>query len=168
MVPRSQRQEALSRAYVKAIAAMAGVTCTDAAQDFGIDQWLRAVEQVGHRYTDSGDQLDVQVRSTIRAVFTETEVLYDLDVRTYDLLRKDRPRCPRILVVVVFPDDEDRWMSQSVEELIIRRCAYWRSFRGAPAVENLNTVRVPIPRTNVFSVAALRAIMKTLSEGGDL
>jgi hypothetical protein len=40
MVPQSQRQEALSRAYVRAIAAQAGVTCTDLVQDFGVDMIL--------------------------------------------------------------------------------------------------------------------------------
>ena len=43
MLPRNQRQEALSRAYVRAVAARAGVLCTDTTQDFGIDLFFRAV-----------------------------------------------------------------------------------------------------------------------------
>jgi hypothetical protein len=43
MLPRNQRQEVLSRAYVRAATARAGVLCFDSTQDFGIDLFLRAV-----------------------------------------------------------------------------------------------------------------------------
>jgi Domain of unknown function (DUF4365) len=88
MLPRNLRQEALSRAYVRAIAARAGVVCIDATQDFGIDCYLRAVTlQAGH-YSDIGPELDVQLKSTTRAKMRDTEVVYDLEVRSYNILRE--------------------------------------------------------------------------------
>ena len=123
MVPRSQRQEALSRAYVRAVAAQAGLICGEPEQDFGIDLCLRAVRRRGRRYTDVGGQLDLQVKSTTQANVGANHVAYDLSVKNYDDLRESGDNCPRILVVLVLPDDEAQWLSQSPEELILRHCA---------------------------------------------
>src|SRR4051812_9707335 len=127
MVPRSRRQEALSRAYVRAIAAQAGLICGEPEQDFGIDLCLRAVRRRGQRYADVSGQLDLQVKSTTRANVGATHVAYDLEVKNYDNLREGGDNCPRILLVLVLPEEETQWLSQSPEELILRHCAYWLS-----------------------------------------
>src|SRR5438128_612267 len=127
MLPRNQRQEGLSRAYVRAIAAQAGALCCEPIQDFGIDIFLRGLERRDQQYLDIGPQLDVQLRSTMRAEVRDEVIVYDLDVRTYNLLRTESSDRPRILVLLVLPADEAQWLSQSVEELVLRRCAYWMS-----------------------------------------
>ena len=76
MLPRNLRQEALSRAYVRAIAARAGAVCVEATQDFGIDFYLRAVTFQAGRYSDTGPELDVQLKSTTRAEMSDTEVIH--------------------------------------------------------------------------------------------
>ncbi|HYT90311.1 MAG TPA: DUF4365 domain-containing protein [Gemmataceae bacterium] len=166
MLPTNQRQEALSRAYVRAIAAQAGVICGELGQDYGIDMYLRTVPVMGQRYIDMGDQLDLQLKSSTRPRVSETEVVHDLEVRAYDVLRATTLGCPRLLVLLVLPEDESQWLSQSVEELILRRCAFWMSLRGAPATPNQATIRISIPGTNLFSVDAVRRLMQQLSEGG--
>ena len=90
---------------------------------------------------------------------------YDLDARTYELLRSVAQDRPCVLVLLVLPGDEASWMSQSEEELILRRCAYWMSFRDAAPTQNRGTVRVEIPRINVFSPEAVRALTQR-SAGG--
>ena len=113
MLPRNMRQEALSRAYVRAIAAQAGVVCVDATQDFGIDLYLRAVTFQDRRYSDIGPELDVQLKSATRAEMGDTEVIYDLEVRSDNLLREDLvPGWPRILVLLVLPEDEAQWLER--------------------------------------------------------
>jgi hypothetical protein len=164
MLPRNQRQELLSRAYVRAIAAQAGAVCSEPEQDFGIDLCLRSVRGRGRRITDAGGQFDVQVKSTTRANVTEDEVRYDLSVKNYDDLRAPGDNCPRILVVLVLPDDEAQWLSQSVEELVLRHCAYWISLEGYPPTAATTTTRIAIPRTAVFSAEAVRAILARLRE----
>jgi hypothetical protein len=57
-----------------------------------------------------------------------TEVVYDLDVRTYEVLRA--PTSTPHLVLLVLPEDESLWVQQTEDELVLRRCAYWISFRG--------------------------------------
>jgi hypothetical protein len=50
--------------------------------------------------------------------------------------------------------------------LILRRCAFWASLRGAPPTDNQVTIRISIPVANVFTVEAVRALLQQLSEGG--
>jgi hypothetical protein len=159
MLPRNLRQEALSHSYVRTIAARAGVICGGTDNDFGCDLILRAVVVYDQQYWDSGPQIDIQLKSTTRAEVRDGEVLYDLEVRAYNLLRQETGSRPRLLVLLVLPEDEAQWTSQSVEELILRRCAYWLSLRGAAPTTNQTTVRVAIPRANVFSPDALQRLL---------
>jgi hypothetical protein len=164
MMTRNHRQEALCRAYVQAVAALAGMASAKPDPDYGVDLLLRNVEQRGQRRLDTRAQIDFQLRSTTRANLSETIVSYDLDVQTYDFLReKSQIRC--LLVVLVLPEDESLWLSQSTDELIVRHCAYWLSLRGAEPVTATSSVRIAIPRAQVFSVQAVRAIMNRLQQG---
>jgi len=162
---RNHQQEALCRGYVHAVAARAGVGTTVPTPDYGIDLALRAIERIGERRRDAGVQLDLQLRSTTRALVFDTEVRYDIDVPTYESLRT-APPIPRILVLLVLPEAEERWLSQSPEELVIRRCAYWTSLRGAEAPTTTASVRITIPRSQVFSVEAIQTWMRRLAQGG--
>lgn len=164
MLTRNHRQEALCRAYVQAVAALAGVATSVPVPDYGIDLSLRDVEQRGQRHLDSRVQLDLQLRSTTRANVTEQEVRFDLDVQTYEFLREPTPiRC--LLVVLVLPDDEALWLSQSPDSLVVRHCAYWHTLRGAPPSSATSSIRIAIPRAQVFSVPGVRAILARLAQG---
>jgi hypothetical protein len=120
---------------------------------------LQGVDLLQQKCWDSGPQLDLQLKSTTRAKVRKTVVVHDLEVRTYNLLRQKIIIRPRILVVLVLPEDEGQWLSQSEDALILRRCAYWTSLRGAEPTTARKTVRIQIPRANVFSVESLQALM---------
>jgi hypothetical protein len=156
MIPTNQRQEALSRGYVQLVAARAGLICLTIEQDFGFDMILRAVETRGQQVWDSGPQIDLQVRSTTRAERRNSEVLYDLDVRTYRILRDVAQHGPCILVLVVLPEEEAQWVRQSEQELTLRRCAYWASFRDAPPTENESDPRNHPASERLLAEAAQR------------
>ena len=164
MLTREHRQEALCRAYVRAVAALAGVTICEPENDYGIDMALRAITARENKRRDASVQLDLQLKSTTRANVTDTHAIYDLEVENYHDLRAPEAVCPRILVVLVLPAEEPRWLSQTPEELVIRHCAYWMSLKGFPDTTSTSTVRIAIPTANVFSVAALQAIMQRLRE----
>jgi len=106
----------------------------------------------------------LQVKSTTRASIGETHVAFDLKVKNYDDLREGGDNCPRILVVVVLPDDKARWLSQSEEELILRHCAYWINLEGYPPTTATTTVRIDIPRANVFTPEAVTRILAQARE----
>jgi len=164
MMTRNHRQEALCRAYVQAVAALAGVGTSRPEPDYGIDLSLRVIQQQDNVHQDARVQLDLQLRSTTRANVTDTQVSYDLDVRTHEYLRQ-RSRIHCILVLLVLPEDEGQWLSQSVEELTVRHCAYWISLEGAEPTTATSSIRIAIPRTQVFSVQTVRAMMNRLIQG---
>ncbi len=168
MMTQSHRQEAVSRAYVQAIAAQAGVLCSKPDPDYGIDLSLRAVERRDGRHYDTSVQLDLQLKSSTRATVTEAAVSYDLEVDTYNDLRGVEGSSPRILVLLVLPAAEQDWVSQSPAELTLRRCAYWLSLRGRPATAATSTIRVSIPLLNVFSAEAVRTLLQLVKEKKEL
>jgi hypothetical protein len=165
MLPRNLQQEALSRSYIYAVAAKAGLIFTLPGFDVGIDVCLSTVVVRGRRYGPGAIQLDLQVKSTTRPIIRSDQLLYDLDVKNYDDLRAPSPMCPRLLVVVVMPADESQWLSQSPEELILRHCAYWLWLGGAEATTATTTVRVALPLANVFSPSALQEMVGRLGRG---
>jgi hypothetical protein len=67
--------------------------------------------------------------------------------------------------MVLVPDNPDDCLRQSEAELCLRRCGYWVSLRGQPAMQNQTTVTVFIPRQNIFNTNALKTIMQRLERG---
>ena len=161
------RMEQLSRADVQAVAAVCGCTCARPEVDYGLDLTLRLVARIGAEFTPVGRNLDLQLKSTTRATLTANEVSYDLDVRAYNLLRRSTRRAPGYLVLLVMPPEPAEWLAHSEDRLELRRCAYWLSLRGFPAVANTTSVRVRIPRQNQFAPAALARIMEAVSNEED-
>lgn len=160
MISAAHRQEALSLAYIGAVAAKCGMTISGRSHDYGIDVTLNQVTMANGRLTETGCRLDIQAKSTTRWTITASRVEYDLDIRAYDALRTRRLMVPRILVLLALPEDESEWLSWSQRELQLRQCAYWCSFRGGEKISNLSSVRVKIPATQPFSPDELRMIMK--------
>jgi hypothetical protein len=164
LLTRNHRQEALCRAYVQAVAAIAGVSTSVPVPDYGVDLSLREIVRRGQRYLDGRLQLDLQLRSTTRACLTDTHVGYDLEVEMHAFLRELTPiRC--LLVVLVLPDDEALWLNQTMEDLVVRHCSYWYSLRGATPSTASSSVRVSIPRQQVFSAEAVHTILERLRKG---
>lgn len=162
MLTRNHRQEALSRAYVQAIAARCGLMCSASREyDYGVDLTLHDIQRREPGYWETGIRLDIQLKSTVETnvKLTDDSVCYDLEVKAYANLRDPVVKENRILVLVVLPANESLWTSQSEEHLMIRRCAYWLSLQGRPTTTNTRTVRLMIPRCNVFSVDGVNALM---------
>jgi hypothetical protein len=166
VLPRNHRQEALCRAYIQAVAAKAGMSLGMSFPDYGIDLSLLEIEVQNGRRWESGYQIHVQAKSVSRAVAGGTSIRYDLDVRAFDVLRTAPPRCARILVVLVLPADESHWLSQTEDAMTVRHCAYWLSLAGRARSPNRRSVRLSIPRANVFTPAAVRGMVAQLKARG--
>ncbi len=165
MLTRNHRQEGLCHGYVATIAARCGMSWSNPRPDYGIDLTLNDIGLVGDYRAETGYKIDVQGKSVTLGRLTGIDLKYDLEKRAYDLLRETAVGTPRILVVLVLPRVESRWTAQTERELIVRHCAYWTSLRGAPPRPNRRSVRVLIPRANVFSVRALRGLMRRVKAG---
>ena len=167
MMTHEDRQEALSRAYVHAVAAMCGMTYSTPSKDYGIDLTLREVSETRGRFTEAGLVLDLQLKSTTTIADAKTVFRYDLPVRAYDILRAvTKPM--RLLVVFVMPGDEQEWLRQTHKKLELRKAAYWVSLRGRPAVVNRSSVRIAVPKPNLFTTDAVRAIIEGIRRGEEL
>jgi Domain of unknown function (DUF4365) len=103
----NQRQEALSRAHVQAIAAQAGMGHTPRMNDYGIDLSIHQIARRGKRYCETGIVLDVQVKSTTRSARGPAVIKYDLEAKAYEDLRDPHVSNPRVLILVVLPGDSD-------------------------------------------------------------
>jgi hypothetical protein len=141
------------------------LNCSFREFDYGIDVTVHPIHRRENRYIETGFNLDIQAKSTFRATVMADEVLYDLEVKSYDDLRAIDVGTPRILVLLVQPENELEWTEMDEEALRLRRCAYWISLKGREPTSNTETVRVSIPRANRFSVEALQGIMERLRTG---
>ncbi|QJW97083.1 DUF4365 domain-containing protein [Frigoriglobus tundricola] len=167
MMTRQDRQEVLSLAYVHAVAAMCGMTHSARAKDHGIDLTLHEIVRDRGRFTESGMALELQLKSTTSVAETKTDIGYDLSIRAYDILRAEIGQV-RLLVVFVLPASENEWLRQTRAKLELRKCAYWVSLRGRSAVKNRSSVRIPIPKRQIFTPDAIRAIIERKKRGEEL
>ena len=155
----TDQEEALSRAYVSAVAADAGYTLAE--QDFdrdGVDVQVRA----GGAMRPS---LDIQLKATVQLSDGQDGAFrYPLRRRNYDLLR-EQTLVPRILVVLDLPSDKDEWVRILPSKLVMKRCAYWVSLKGFPETQNSATVTVKIGKQNRFDTGCLRELMDRARKG---
>ena len=167
MMTREDRQEALSRAYVHAVAAMCGMTHDVPSKDYGIDLTLNEVREEQRGFTESGWSVAVQLKSTTTVIETSATVVYDLSVKAYDALRLLSP-VRRILVLSVLAGDEQQWVRQTPAKLELWQKVYWVSLRGWLPVRNRYSIRITIPKRQRFTAQALRAIIATIERGEEL
>ena len=157
-MPSSRRKERFSLAYINAVAARAGFDLFETRVDIdGVDGGLRSA--MGRR-----PQIDFQAKASSQDLLRDEAVVFPLQVSAYNQLRAET-LIPRILIVVLMPHEETDWMSLSETELVMRRCGYWATLRGAPATENTTSINVPLPRLQIFDDQQLLSLMSKAEVG---
>ena len=138
-----EEKEALSRAYVQVIAARAGFTT--AIYDFdrdGVDMRIQAGDALRHA-------IELQLKATATLGSPQQGFFrYRLKRRNYDLLTIDAIT-PRALVVLDLPAEQDQWVTVTVEELVLQRCAYWLDLSGENGLSYPNRPQLPFASPNV-------------------
>lgn len=159
----NQQKELFSKAYVRAVAAVAGFSVSQPeVDDDSID--LKIVARGGEGVVFS-PELNLQLKCTSRDVLDGQFIRYPVRIKNYrDLIVNSQ--VPRLLVVVLVPENLENWLQQSEDEMCMRHCAYWVSLRGQPERLNTANVTVELSRSNQFTVEALKSIMQRLSQGG--
>jgi hypothetical protein len=163
------QKEKFSEAYVLAVAATAGYSTykynlDDDSVDLGIA--ARTIPQPNGTIVTRSPRLEVQLKCTASPIPSSNHISFSLKVKNYNDLKATDFVIPRILVVVLVPDNVTDWIQHSEAEMCIRRCGYWVSLRGEPATNNTTNIKIEIPRQNLFTVQALQAIMQRLAQGG--
>lgn len=149
-------QERLSHAYLRAVVYRAGFRVSNPeVDDHGIDGTIESYATAGV------NKVDFQLKSTTVYEVRGDEIIYDLRVEDYNRLTK-ADGLPRVLVLYTMPSDDSLWLSQSEDELCLRKCAYWVSLMGMSRSSNVSTQRVELPQSNVFDEDGLRDMFNRL------
>ena len=157
------RMSRFSVAYIRAVAAVLGYGVLETTADEDLD----SVDGKLVSFTGTRPQIDFQAKATMRHALRDGGIRFPLSIKNYDDLRADT-RTPRILIVLLMPPDGDHWLTQSADELCLRRCAYWLSLEGRDAVSNSSSVTVTIPAANVFGREQLDYLMNRAAAGESL
>ena len=155
-----------SYAYVRAVASAAGYFTEERARSKdadGVDLTLLSRSVLGTSV--ASPSLDLQVKGTA-AWEDKNPFPFDLEMKNYRELRSATFQIPRILVVVVMPASPADWLVHSEEQLLVRRCGYWKALRGAPESANTNQIRILMSRQQVFDVPQLQGLMSSVANGG--
>jgi hypothetical protein len=158
-----QQKEQFSHAYVKAVAAVAGFAWyKPSVDDDSVDLGLA---QRGGGGTIRSPRLELQLKCAARTTPTEEEFGFSIKLKNYDDLRDPNVLVPRLLVVILVPDDLADWLAHTETELALRRCGYWSNLRGLPPTTNATGQTVPMSRQRRFTIESLRAIMERIGNG---
>ena len=158
MMQPNDKKERFSLAYIAAVAAHAGFDLVEPKVDRdSIDGTL--ISHFGRR-----PRIDFQAKATARGLLGDDLLKFPLSVKNYDDLRIE-VIVPRMLVVVVLPNSEDAWLTQSEEKMVLRHCGYWATLADEPETNNRSTVTIEIPRSQRFDSATLTTLMMRASSG---
>lgn len=163
-------QEDLSRAFVQAIAAKAGINLSlgNRSQDYTVDGTFQQISYSNGRRHESGFNLDFQLKATTNIDLGEPSVVkFDLDAETHNYLveRSKKPRTtPVILIVLNLPKDQTEWMALSEDQLILRRCCYWIWLDGE-ITPNISSTRISIPKTNLLTPETINDMLTKIENG---
>jgi hypothetical protein len=159
------QKEQYSKAFVRAVAAVAGYKITECdVDDDSIDMGLAGKRGDGGAFV-TAPHLELQLKCTETDDGADEKLSHVLKIKNYDDLRDMNVHVPRILVVVCVPADVSNWIHETSEAMVMRRCAYWASLKGAPAAPG-ETRTVHLPRQQLFNVAALESMMQRIGNGG--
>ena len=159
----------LNYAYVDAVVAQAGATCTPYPKDYGLDARISEIRvQPDGSHEPSGIGFDCQLKATSN--LTESEDIYEfrLDVRTYNILARLKGTLG-ILIVYKMPKEQNDWLSQDKDMLCLRNCCYWTQIPRKPVTGKSKKSKVPveIPQNQVFDVdAVMRLLLQANSSVG--
>lgn len=158
----------LSYAYLHAVASSVGACVTDANRhqdNAGVDATLTSWGPFPPGSFLKEVDLKVQLKATITPpVLRADRFSYELQgIHRYNDLRSESLATPRILVILFLPSDRSQWLEVTPEFLMIRKCAYWCSLRGAGGTTNSSSVTVKLPSSQTFHPKGLQELFARLS-----
>ena len=167
MITSQHIEEGLSRAYVQATAARAGVNIGGTQLDYGIDGTFCQVQIRNKRRFESGFKIDYQLKASTNWKLEGDQVAYDLEAKTYnDIISRSAVgrAAPLILILLCLPQDPSEWLESDEDRLLMRRCCYWVRLSGTQTT-NVATVRIRIPRVQILTPDSLNILLTQVERG---
>jgi hypothetical protein len=171
MITENHKQEQLSKSYVLATAAAARINISvDQEHDYGIDgtfigvsQRLQGISPDGteeYRFVENGIKIDFQLKCSRNWRHLGNEVRWSIKNQTFnDLVGRPAYATPVVLILMCLPGDPSTWVASSEDSLIVRHCCYYATLTGAPRLNEESSTVIGIPRGNLLTPEALRALM---------
>ncbi len=157
----NEQKARFSLSYIEAVASHAGFHVVETKVDHdSVDGVL--IADFGRR-----PRIEFQAKATARDVIKDDQIHFPLSMKNYDDLRIETIN-PRILVVLIVPEETSKWISQTDDDLCLRHCAYWMSLKGRPASRNTANITVHLPMTNVLNSNQLTDMMQNTEQKGEL
>jgi len=155
----NDRKEHLSRAYMHSLAAFCGYSWS--APNLDRDSIDIEVKSRTSRFAGVAFQL----KATSSPNWSAHGLLFQLKAKNYNEL-VPAVQTPRLLAVMVLPEDKHDWLRADDQELALRNCMWWLSLKGQTPTEQ-GSVQVTLPKANLLNPDALRALIRR-SEENDL
>lgn len=160
----TQQKEQFSRAYVKAVATVAGYSLS--YPDVDDDSIDVSISETGGNGSIRSPRIDVQLKCTSGEAVNNGTVSLHLKMKNYNDLRPSNVLVPRILIIIVVPNNVENWLDQTEEKLSLYHCGYWHSLRGAEESENEENITISFPSSQVFTKDQLQSMMTRIGSGG--
>ena len=161
MMDENQQKARFSIGYIESVASDAGFQVSEVT----VDQ--DSVDGVFIADFGLRPRIEFQAKATARDLVRGDQIHFPLSVKNYNDLRIESIN-PRILIVLIMPQERTQWIEQTDDELCLRHCAYWLSLLGRPATRNTNSVTVHVPMTNMLGSAQLVDMMQRTERTGAL
>jgi len=167
MISTQHIEESLSLSYVNAVVSKTGQIFNVITRDYGVDGSVRRVDSINGDLIDMGAVFDCQLKASKNWSENETEIIYDIKADAYNRLvaRRKNSTLPCFLIFMCLPEDESEWLCITENELILKRSCYYYQVPGEHT-QNTSSVRIKIPKINLFDCVALNGLMESLLSGG--
>jgi Domain of unknown function (DUF4365) len=155
-------REQISIAYAQAVVTAARCKLEHVRVD---DEKVDAVvrQEADHPLYD-GASIDLQLKCTSQDVVKNGFISWSLSKAHYDKLRNPKRIYPRILVLMLVPEDFESWVVQDHDNLRLVKCAYWIDLVNAPDI-TADSTTIKIPVDQVFNVEQLLRILQVFGAG---
>ena len=156
------QKEQFSIAYVRALAAVAGVKVDrHEVDDDSVDVLLsRAGKRSPH--------LSLQLKCSSDIELKPTDFSFRLKLKNYEDLRRPT-MVPRILAVLHVPEQVANWMAEDPDHVLLRHRAYWLSLLGMAEVKATakddwqeKRITVRLPQVNLLTSKELVRMMDNI------
>lgn len=162
------QKEEMSKAYVIAVAAHAGATSDFYDKDYGMDGRICDISHKNSRFSQNGFGIDFQLKATTNIVDQSNVWSYDLEVKNYNDLIETEVGTPRILVVYYIPKEKSEWLKINNNGTLLKHYALWCSLKGKKETDNKSTIRIELPKRNIFTPNELKRLLCLVKDGADL
>lgn len=160
MLTRNQIEAELSLAYLLAVATVETFSVDVPHIDSdSVDAVISGKGKIDPSSLKRSPRIEVQLKATTNGnPNSNGDIPLDLTLKNYNDLREDAI-LPRLLILLVLPEQKADWLIHHREKLILQKCCYFLNLKGYPPSVNGFYHRVYVPTSNMLTPAMLKTLM---------